>query len=195
MAPAGSAIWRSRRVSVKVCLEMACEPLLRLVPSRALAALLTSALLAACSGPPPRTANPTRALDERRAVEVIADAFREEHEHPVPGTEVSLSVQHRLHVDVMAEGKRFGVAYVTSSERPGLESALGARDPARGDALQLVSGIGPDAEARICVLYDVDYLYDDQVGDAREQSTTTAELKLRRDVRDFLVIAHRERLR
>jgi hypothetical protein len=195
MGPAGSAIWRTSWLSVKVCLEMPCEPQLRLVPSRALAALLTGALLVACGGPPPRTANPTRALDERRALEVIANAFREEHEHPVPGTDVSLSAQHRLHVDVAAEGKRFGVAYVTASERASLESALPVRDPAMGDALQLVSGIGADADARVCVLYDTDYLYDDQVGDAREKSTTTAELKLRRDVRDFLVIAHRERLR
>ena len=64
-----------------------------------------------------------------------------------------------------------------------------------GDALQLVSGLGTDGDARVCVLYDTDYLYDDQVGEAHEKSTMTAELKLRRDVRDFLVIAHREHLR
>jgi hypothetical protein len=174
---------------------MPCEPLLRLEPPRALFAALAVALLSACSGPPPRVANPTRPLDERRALEVIADAFREEHEHPVPGTDVSLSAQHRLHVDVVAEGKRFGVAYVTASERSQLEPALPPRDPTMGDALQLVSGIGPDSDARVCVLNDADYLYDDQIGEAHEKSTTTAELKLRRDVRDFLVIAHREHLR
>jgi hypothetical protein len=149
----------------------------------------------ACSGPPPRIANPARPLDERRALEVIAEAFREEREHPIPGSDVALSAQHRLHVDIVAEGKRFGVAYVTAGERASLEPALPARDPKMGDALQLVSGIGPDSDARICVLNDADYLYDDQVGEAHEKSTTTAELKLRRDVRDFLVIAHREHLR
>lgn len=174
---------------------MPCEPLLRLEPCRALFAAFAVVLLTACGGPPPRVANPTRPLDERRALEVIADAFREEREHPVPGSDVSLSAQHRLHVDVVAEGKRFGVAYVTAHERAQLEPALPARDPKMGDALQLVSGIGADSDARICVLSETDYLYDDQVGEAHEKSTTTAELKLRRDVRDFLVIAHREHLR
>ncbi len=164
------------------------------IAMRASCTLLAAALFSGCSSPPPRTANPTRALDERRALEVIADVFRSEHEQPVPGGDLALSVQHRLHVDVAASGKRFGVAYVTAAERASLGPAL-ARDPTKGDALQLVSGIGADADARICVLYDSDYLYDDQVGEAHQKSTLTAELKLRRDTRDFLVIAHRERLK
>lgn len=166
---------------------------LRLVATRA-SRVLAIALLIGCGSPAPRTANPTRALDERRALEVIADVFRGEHEQPVPGPDLALSVQHRLHVDVAAAGKRFGVAYVTAAEREALGPAL-LRDPSKGDALQLVSGIGADADARICVLYDSDYLYDDQVGEAHEKSTMTAELKLRRDTRDFLVIAHREHLK
>jgi hypothetical protein len=59
-----------------------------------------------------------------------------------------------------------------------------------GDALQLVSGLGADGDARILLLHDTDYVYDDQVGGAHEKSTIAAELKLRRDVRDFLVRAH-----
>ncbi|MGC4088892.1 MAG: hypothetical protein QM756_13525 [Polyangiaceae bacterium] len=171
---------------------MPLEPLLRLIRAQH---LLLVTLPLACGGPPPRTANPTRPLDERRAVEVIADVFRQEHETPTPGVQVSLSAQQQLHVDVVASGKRFGVAYVTGAERGELGRSLPARDPKMGDALQLVSGVGNDGDARVCVLYDSDYLYDDQVGDAHERSTTTAELKLRRDVRDFLVIAHREHLR
>ena len=93
---------------------MPLEPLLRLVTAPA-CTLATLAL--ACSGPPPRTANPARPLDERRAVVVIAEVFREEHEVPMAGADVSLSAQHRLHVDVLASGKRFGVAYVTGLER------------------------------------------------------------------------------
>jgi hypothetical protein len=61
-----------------------------------------------------------------------------------------------------------------------------------GDALQLVRGTGPDAEARILVLYDEDYLYDDHIGTEREATTITAEKKLGRDVRDFLVKAQSE---
>jgi hypothetical protein len=153
---------------------------------------LVWALTWACSGPPPRTANPTRPLDERRAVEVIAEVFREEREQPLAGSDVSLSTKVRLHVDLWAAGKRFGIAYVTADERGGLGSALPPRDPAKGDALLLVTGIGADSDARICVLSDSDYLYDDQVGEAHEKSTLTAELRLKRDARDFLVIARRE---
>ena len=62
-----------------------------------------------------------------------------------------------------------------------------------GDALQLVRGNGADADARILLLYDEDYLYDDHVGTEREETTITAEKKLERDVRDFLVRAQTER--
>jgi hypothetical protein len=171
---------------------MPLEPLLRLV---SVPAYMLATLALACGGPPPRTANPARPLEERRAVEVIAEVFREENEGPIAGNDVSLSLQGRLLIDVQAAGKRFGVAYVTGKERSELGRALPARDPNMGDALQLVSGLGTDGDARVCVLYDTDYLYDDQVGEAHEKSTMTAELKLRRDVRDFLVIAHREHLR
>ena len=72
-------------------------------------------------------------------------------------------------------------------------AALPPRDPAMGDALQLVSGLGDDADARVLVLNDSEYLYDDQVGEGHEDASVTAELKLRRDVRDFLVRAHAEK--
>jgi hypothetical protein len=147
-------------------------------------------LCGACGGPPPRIANPTRPLDERRAVAIIAETFRAESEQPVPGAEVTLSPRHRLHVDVLAAGKRFGIAYVTAAERTALGSGLPPRDPGMGDALQLVSGIDADGDARVLVLYDSDYIYDDHAGEAHEKSTVTAELKLRRDVRDFLVCVH-----
>ncbi len=174
---------------------MRSEPLLRLILPRNLGLAISLGLSLACSGPPPRAANPARPLDERRAIEVIAEAFRDQSEQPVPGPDVALSPQHPLHMDVLAQGKRFGVAYVTSAERSSLGNALQPRDPNRQDALQVVTGIDADGDARVCVLYETDYLYDDQVGEAHERSTLTAELKLRRDVRDFLVIAHRERMR
>jgi hypothetical protein len=138
-------------------------------------------------------ANPTRPLEERRAVEIIIEAFRQEQDSPVPGAPVALSTERALHVDVSAEGKKYGVAYVTTRERTELGSALPPRDPNMGDALQLVSGVGRDGDARVLLLHDVDYLYDDHVGEAHEKSTIAAELKLRRDVRDFLVRAHSEK--
>jgi hypothetical protein len=147
----------------------------------------------ACSGPPPRTANPTRPLDERRAVEIIIRAFHEERDRPVPGRKVELTEGKRLEVDVGSQGKKYGVAYVALNERMALGSSLPPRDPAMGDALQLVRGLGPEADARILVLHDSEYQYDDQLGTERTVTAITAERKLERDVRDFLVRAHAER--
>ena len=149
--------------------------------------------VAACSSPEPRTANPTRPLDERRAIEIILAAFADERDHPVPGRIVRLAQGQELEVDVAAQGKKYGVAYVTTNERARLGSVLPPREPNMGDALQLVSGLGEDGDARVLVLQDTSYLYDDHVGEEHRETTVTAELKLRRDVRDFLVRAHAEK--
>jgi hypothetical protein len=151
------------------------------------------ATLAACGSPEPRTANPTRPLDERRAIEIILAAFADERDHPVPGRIVKLAQGQDLEVDVGAQGKKYGVAYVTVNERARLGAVLPPREPSMGDALQLVSGLGDDSDARVLVLQDTSYLYDDHVGEEHRETTVTAELKLRRDVRDFLVRAHAEK--
>jgi hypothetical protein len=154
---------------------------------------VTAIAAIACGGPPPRAPNPTRALDERRAVAIAIRAFRAESEQPIPGRTIDLGDGKLLKIDVGGNGRKFGVAYVTAQERTNLGQALPARDPARGDALQLTTGVGPDSDARILVLYDTEYLYDDQVGTEHEASTITAERKLERDIRDFVVRAHTER--
>jgi len=154
---------------------------------------LACALVACGGGPPPRAPNPTRPLDERRAIEVIIQAFREEKDRPVPGSTIALTESKQIHIDVRAAERKYGVAYVTSAERLELGSALPEKDATMGDALQLVSGLGDDGDARVLVLRDSDYLYDDTGGDSREAPTLTAELKLKRDVHDFLVRAHVER--
>ena len=158
-------------------------------PALALAAALVSL---ACSGPPPRTVNPSRPLDERRAIELIGDAFRDEHDRGVPGGSLALSDTQSLHVDVNGQDRKYGVAYVTAAERISLGTTLPPRDPAMGDALQLVSGLGADGDARVLVLQDTDYMYDERAieGDAGSVAT---ELRLKRDVHDFLVRAHKEK--
>lgn len=147
----------------------------------------------ACGAPPPRTVNPTRPLDERRALELIIEAFHEEHDRPVRGGDLVLSNSLMLHVDVNALDHKYGVAYLTAPERASLGSTLPPRDPALGDALQLVSGVGTDSDARVLVLQDLDYVFDDHLGEVHEASSLTAELKLKRDVHDFLVRAHTEK--
>jgi hypothetical protein len=160
-------------------------------PATALAAFLAVSALG-CGDPPPRVANPTRALDERRAIQIIARAFQDERESPVPGDPVELGSGGKIEVDVRADGHKYGVAYMTQQERDAMGNALPRRDPAMGDALQGVRGSGDDEDARVLILYDADYMYDDQVGSAREETTITAESKLARDVRDYLVRAQTE---
>ena len=153
------------------------------------------ALVAAvgCGSPPPRAPNPTRPLEQRRAVELILQAFQEENEHGVTGRTISLAAGKRLDVDVTAAGKKYGVAYVTANERRALGLAVPAPQPGMEDALHLVRGAMGDSEARVLVLQDTDYLYDDQVGEEHEATVLTAEGKLDRDVRDFVVRAHAEK--
>jgi hypothetical protein len=150
-------------------------------------------VLTACGGPPPRAPNPTRPLDERRAIELIIQAFREEKDRPVPGHPIPLTESKQINVDVGAADRKYGVAFVTAAERLELGTALPEKDPAMADALQLVSGLGADGDARVLVLRDSDYQYDDHVGDEHEQPSYTAELKLKRDVHDFIVRAHVEK--
>lgn len=154
--------------------------------------LALTCALTACGGPPPRAPNPTRPLEEPRAIELIIQAFREEKDRPVPGGAVALTESKRIHVDVIASEHKYGVAYVTAAERLELGTALPDKDPSMGDALQLVSGLGEDGDARVLVLRDSDYLYDDQLVPGHGQPSLTAEMKLKRDVHDFIVRAHVE---
>lgn len=149
--------------------------------------------LGGCGGGPAKAANPTRSLDERRAVQIIAQAFHDEHDRPVPGRGVPIADGKELEVDVMSEGHKYGIAYVTANERLALGSAIPPRPKEMGDALQLVHGSGEDADTKVLLLHDTEYVYDDQVGTGHEETTITAERKLARDVRDFLVRAHAER--
>jgi hypothetical protein len=147
----------------------------------------------ACESPPPHVPNPTRPLEERRAVEIILNAFVEENDRGVTGRAISLAGGKQLQVDVGAAGKKYGVAFVTANERHALGLAVPTPPPGTEDALHLMRGTMADSEARILVLQDTDYLYDDQVGEDHEATVVTAESKLDRDVRDFLVRAHAEK--
>jgi len=156
-------------------------------------AVLGLTLAGACGGPPPRAPNPTRPLDERRAVEIILNAFRAERDRGVTGKLVTLPGGKKLEVDVSGAGKQYGVAYVTGNERHQLGSAVPTPEPGMEDALHLVRGSGNDREAKILILHDTNYLYDDQIGAEHEATVLTAERKLERDVRDFIVRAHAEK--
>jgi hypothetical protein len=146
----------------------------------------------ACGAPPPRAPNPTRPIDERRAVQVIAQAFNDERTQAVAGRRVEIRDGKVLEVDVGALGRKYGVAYVTAGERQSLGASLPRPEPGMEDALHLVRGTGEDRDAKILVLHDTNYMYDDQVGTEHEATIVTAERKLARDVRDFVVRARSE---
>lgn len=154
---------------------------------------LAAWLAMGCGGPPPRAPNPTRPLDERRAVEIVLSAFRAEHDRGLTGRTLQLPSGKPLEVDVTGAGHKYGVAYVTANERHALGNSVPMPEPGMEDALHLVHGTGQDYDAKILVLHDTNYLYDDQVGEQHEQTVLTAERKLERDVRDFVVRAHAEK--
>lgn len=142
-----------------------------------------------CGSPVARTPSPARPLDERRAIAVILQAFQDERDPAVRGRPVMLPLGISLEVDVAAPSQKYGVAYVTSAEQHKVGAALRPREQRAGDPLRLVIGTGEAGPSHVLLLYDTDYLYDDQTGDGNRETTVTAELKLRRDVRDFLVLA------
>jgi hypothetical protein len=56
----------------------------------------------------------------------------------------------------------------------------------------IVAAQGASGTAHVLVLYDYDYLDDEERGTPREQTSITSKLKLRRDVLDFLTCAKTE---
>lgn len=158
-----------------------------------LALFAIAAGVGACGTPPAKAPNPTRSIDERRAIEIIIRGFRDQGDKPVRGREVEIQEGKKLQIDVGSEGHLYGVAYVTSNDRAKLGNALPPRDASMGEALQLVRGTGDDREARILILQDTEYMYDDQVGTEHEATIITAENKLARDVRDFVLRAQADK--
>ena len=150
-------------------------------------ALLT---LVGCSSPPPRRPNPTRPVPERRALEIIARAARKARLQPTEGRDITWHGGSTLHLDVVLEPKKWAVAYLTESDQ-NAEGATPApkKDATHAASLLVVDGARVDAGMHVLVLFERDYLYDDQASDERDQTMTTAENSIERDVTDFLVQA------
>jgi hypothetical protein len=137
------------------------------LPKVALAFFITT-LAAACGPDEARAPNPTRSLDERRAIEVIRRAIVEEGARPAPARDVELRTGKTLRVDVSVEGHEFGVSYISDDDAEKLGDAIKpANQP--GEKLRL-ERVGPD-EVRIVLLYQTNYRYDDLAGEAHEMTT------------------------
>lgn len=154
-------------------------------------AALFALALAGCSGEGAQAPNPTRPLDERRAIEVIRRAITQAGEQPGPAREVALTTGKPIRVDVGVEGHEYGIVYVTEADAAELGAAI--PKPGAGDKLQIARG-GPDGSTRMVLLFQQSYLYDDHVGEAHEQTVITSEGKLARDVRDFVTHARTNKL-
>jgi hypothetical protein len=147
------------------------------------------ALAIGCGPGEARSPIPTRTLDERRAVEVIRQALLHEGARPAAAREVKLSNGTPLTVDVSIEGHEYGIAYVTPEDAAQLGAAIPPRNQ-KDERLRLVRT--GDGEARIVVLYQENYIYDDLAGEAHSQTTITCEHQLARDVADFVTHAREQ---
>ncbi|AUX45399.1 hypothetical protein SOCE26_068900 [Sorangium cellulosum] len=147
--------------------------------------------LAGCSGGEARAPNPTRALDERRAIEVIRRAMAQEGAKPALGREVDLLSGAKVRIDVGVQGRSYGVAYVTGEDAQKLGAAIPPPN-GRDEKLRIVRG-GPDGAIRIVLLYQDNYFFDDLVGESHERTAISAERQLTRDVQDFITYARTQK--
>lgn len=139
-----------------------------------------------CSSGGARAPNPTKPIDERRAVEVIARAMRDGRLDPAAGRDERLGGK-TIHIDVGVQGKLFGVAYITADEAQQLGDAIPTPNH-KDEKLKLVP-VGERGKAYVLLLFQQNYLYDDLAGAAHTQTMITAEGALARDVRDFVSYA------
>lgn len=160
-------------------------------PLLALLAFSLAPLGAGCSTPPARHANPTKPVPERRAMEVIARAVRKQRLTPTEGRDITTQVGGKLRADVILDEKHWGIAFMTANDLERDDAKpLPVKDPKRPSALVVVDAVGKqDQGLRVLVLFERDFLYDDQVGEEHEQTMITAENAIERDVTDFLVQA------
>ncbi|HEY4116881.1 MAG TPA: hypothetical protein VGM56_03445 [Byssovorax sp.] len=171
---------RGRRAFVAALIAMA--PMTRAVIAGAALALV------ACDGGAARAPNPTRPLDERRAVEVIRRTLQEDGVHASPSREEKLQPSGKIiRVDVGVQGRSYGIAYITTDDAHDLGEAI--QPPNKKDERLRIVRAGADGETRVVLLYQDNYLYDDLAGDSHEQTTIAVEAQIKRDVLDFLTHA------
>jgi hypothetical protein len=145
----------------------------------------------ACGPGVARAPNPTRPIDERRAIQVIQRAMVREGARPAPGRDVVLAAGATIHIDVSVQGHAYGVAYITREDQEKAGKAI--PPPNQRDERLRLARAGTDGEVRLVLLYQENYVFDDLVGEEREQTSVTAEQALSRDVRDFMTHARTQK--
>jgi hypothetical protein len=157
--------------------------------------ILGSAALAlaqgGCGPGEARAPNPTRTLDERRAIEVIRRAVQNQGQTPAPGRIIKLAGSVDVRIDVSVQGHAYGIVYISVEDAQKLGNAV-PKPNNRDERLRLVRA-GDDGETRLVLLYQDNYVYDDLVGESHEQTTITSERALARDVEDFITHARTQK--
>lgn len=147
--------------------------------------------LLGCGPPEARLPNPTRPIDEGRAIKLIAQSLRAEGLEALPPRMITLTGGTEVRLDVGVDGRELGFVYLTAADIRGLGDDPLASRPDIDNELIVRTGEGDDEKLHVVVLYATDYLYDDNVGEDHEATAITAENKLDRDTRDFVVIARK----
>src|ERR1044071_6429168 len=76
-----------------------------------------------CNSPGAKApSHPTQPLDEKRALAVITQAYRDVGAAPAPGRPLRLTTGKSLRVDISTDGRRFGIAYLTGSAQSLLDA-------------------------------------------------------------------------
>jgi hypothetical protein len=148
-------------------------------------------VLSGCGPGEARAPNPTRTLDERRAIEVIRRAVQKQGEVPAPSRIIKLVNGPDIRVDVSVQGHDYGIAYISVEDAQKLGSAV-PKPNKRDEQLRLIRA-GADGEVRLVLLYQDNYVYDDLVGESHEQTTISSERALARDVEDFITYARTQK--
>lgn len=167
----------------------------RLARDLAAALLLTSAVVSVgCGGAQTQTVSAARPIDERRAIEIIRRAIKEDGGAPAPAREVELLKNGAsIRIDVGIRGREYGIAFVTREEASALRGSIPPRN-LRDERLPLAKA-GERGRVRVLLLYQENYVFDDLVGETHEQTAIAAEQALARDVQDFISYARSRKLR
>jgi len=151
---------------------------------------LLAALLAApasgCTEPNTSAAIIMRSLEERRANSIVGQAIEVSGERPKAGRTLKVD-GGELQEDFLIGGGPYGIAYLTEEELAKLGDAIPKHDP-NSEQLRLIR---PSDDAIVLVLYHHQYRYD--AGDAHSVSVVTVEMKLEKDVVDFMTHVVKQR--
>ena len=147
----------------------------------------------ACAHPQPRHPHSAQPIDEARALAIIARVLQEADEAPAEGRDIRLPTGKALHVDVGTSNHKYGIAYLTESDRAELEAKIDLPPRASGNDFWITQGVGSDADAVILLLDAADYQYDDSAAEP-EAAALLVERRLAHDVQEFVNIVRAKKL-